>query len=106
VTGAEFKQIREDIGKAIGRNLSNADMARLCNLPAQGGSETVVKWQVTGPPDSSAELLRILAMSSDRHPILEKFDVFDRFDIPEKDRPARRQQFREKMQDEVRQRLS
>jgi hypothetical protein len=52
------------------------------------------------------ELLRILAMASDRHPILEKFNVFDRFNIPENERPARRQEFREKMRDEIRRRLA
>jgi hypothetical protein len=44
-------------------------------------------------------------MASERHPILENFNVFDRFNIPERDRPARRQEFREKMRDEVRRRL-
>ena len=51
------------------------------------------------------ELLRILAMASDRYPILENSNVFDRFDIDEKDRPARREAFREMMRNEVRRRL-
>ncbi len=54
---------------------------------------------------AAAELLRILAMASDRHPIIENFNVFDRFNIPEKERPARREEFRQKMRDEVRSRL-
>jgi hypothetical protein len=37
--------------------------------------------------------------------ILENFNVFDRYDVREQDRPARRQEFREKMRDEVRRRL-
>ncbi len=106
MTGAELKKIREDIGAAIGKSLSGDDMARLCGLPAQGGAETILKWQVTGPPGSVAELLRILAMASEHHPILENFNVFDRFNVPEKERPARRQEFRERMQDEVRRRLA
>src|SRR3979411_2946290 len=53
----------------------------------------------------AAELLRILAMASDRYPILENFNVFDRFNIDEKDRPARREAFRENMRDEIRRRL-
>ncbi len=53
----------------------------------------------------AAELLRILAMASDRYPILENFNVFDRFNIPEKDRPERRREFREQMRNEVRRRL-
>ena len=56
----------------------------------------------TGP---AGELLRILAMASERYPILDNFNVFDRFNIPEHERPARRQEFREKMRDEVRRRL-
>ncbi|HET7124871.1 MAG TPA: hypothetical protein VFI51_12235 [Bradyrhizobium sp.] len=45
--------------------------------------------------------MRIPAMASDRHPILEKFNVFDRFNIPENERPARKEEFREKMREEV-----
>jgi hypothetical protein len=40
-----------------------------------------------------------------RRPILENFDVFDRWDVDEKDRPERREEFRAKMRDEIRQRL-
>jgi hypothetical protein len=106
VTGSELKQLRADLADAIGKPLSAADMAKLCGLePAQGGADTIRKWEVTGPSGPAGELLRILAMASDRHPILQNFDVFDRFNIPEDQRPARRQEFREKMRDEVRRRL-
>jgi hypothetical protein len=60
---------------------------------------------VTGPSGPASELLRILAMASDEYPILENFNVFDRFDIRLQDRPARRAEFREMMRDEVRRRL-
>jgi len=105
MTGAELKRLRDDLGSAIGRPLSVADMARLCGLPA-GSADTIRRWEVTGPTGPAAELLRILAMASDRHPILENFDVFDRHDIREQERPARRAEFREKMRDEVRRRLA
>jgi len=105
MTGAELKRLRDDLGSAIGRPLSVSDMARLCGLPA-GSADTIRRWEVTGPTGPAAELLRILAMASDRHPILENFDVFDRHDIHEQDRPARRAEFREKMRDEVRRRLA
>jgi DNA-binding transcriptional regulator YiaG len=105
VTGPELKQLREDIGDAIGRPLSAADMAKLCGLAPANGADTIRRWEVTGPSGAAAELLRILAMASDRHPILENFNVFDRFNIDEKQRPARRAEFREKMRDEVRRRL-
>jgi len=104
VTGPELKQLRKDLGDAIGKPLSAADMARLCGL-APDGADTIHRWEVSGPSGSAAELLRILAMASDRHPIIENFNVFDRFNIPEKDRPARREEFRQKMRDEVRGRL-
>jgi hypothetical protein len=105
VTGSELKQLRNDLGDAIGKPLSAADMAKLCGLPAGGGGDTIRRWEVSGPTGPAAELLRILAMASDRYPILENFNVFDRFNIPEKDRPARRQEFREQMRNEVRRRL-
>jgi hypothetical protein len=104
VTGPELKQLRKDLGDAIGRPLSAADMAKLCGL-APDGADTIRRWEVSGPSGPAAKLLRILAMASDRHPIIENFDVFDRFNVPEKDRPARREEFRQKMRDEVRSRL-
>ena len=76
MTGPELKKLREDLGEAIGQPLSVADMAKLCGLPA-----------------------------SDRYPILEMFNVFDRHDVAEKDRPARRKAFREQMRSDVRRRI-
>ena len=104
MTGPELKQLRQDLSDAIGRPLSAADMAKLCCLPS-GGADTIRRWEVSGPSGPAAELFRILAMASDRHPIIENFNIFDRFNIPEKERPARREEFREKMRDEVRGRL-
>jgi hypothetical protein len=105
VTGLELKQLREDLGDAIGRSLSAAEMAKLCGLAPGDGADTIRKWEVTGPSGPATELLRVLAMASDRHPILENFNVFDRFNIDEKERPARREEFREKMRNEIRRRL-
>jgi hypothetical protein len=105
VTGPEFKQLCIDLGEAIGRPLTAADMAKLCGLPQDGGADTIRRWEVKGPIGPIAERLRILAMASDRYPILEKFNVFDRHNIDEKERPALRAQFRNKMREEVRERL-
>jgi len=105
VTGLELKQLREDLGDAIGRSLSAADMAKLCGLPPGTGADTIRKCEVTAPTEPAAKLLRILAMASDRHPILENFNIFDRFNIDENERPARREEFREKMRADVRRRL-
>ena len=105
MTGSELKQLRKDLGEAIGRELTIADMARLCGL-SPDSTETILRWEVSGPSGPAGELLRILAMASDRYPILENFNVFDRWDVPEKERPARRAQFRDSMRDEVRRRLA
>ena len=104
MTGSELRQLRDDLGEAIGRSLSAADMAKLCGLPT-GSADTIRRWEVAGTTGPAGELLRILAMASERHPILDNFNVFDRFDVDEKDRPARREAFRESMRDEVRRRL-
>ena len=105
VTGPELRQLRDHLGEAIGRPLSAADMARLCGLSPDKGRDTIRRWEITGPSGRAAELLRILAMASDRYPILDNFNVFERFDIAEADRPARRQQFREQMRQDIRRRL-
>ena len=105
MTGAELKKLRSDLGEAIGRPLSVADMAKLCGLPPGDGADTIRKWEVTGPIGPVVEFLRILAMASDHYPILEMFNVFDRHDVPVKDRPARRQAFREQMRGDVRRRI-
>ena len=105
MTGPELRKLREDLAEAIGRPLTVADMAKLCGLPDADGANTIRKWEVTGPNGPVSELLRILAMASDRYPILEMFNVFDRHDVPVKERPARRQAFREQMRGDVRRRI-
>lgn len=105
VTGAELKQLRQDLSEAIGRPLSAADMAKLCGLEPKAGADTIRRWEVSGPSGPAGKLLTILAMASDRHPILENFNIFDRWDVDETERPARRKAFREKMRSEIRQRL-
>ena len=105
MTGPELKQLRHDLAEAIGKPITAADMAKLSGLSASDGADTIRRWEVSGPSGPAAELLRILAMASERHPILENFNVFNRHDVREQDRPARRHEFRDKMRDEVRRRL-
>jgi hypothetical protein len=105
VTGSDLKKLREHLGEAIGRPLTVADMAKLCGLSDSEGANTIRRWEVSGPNGPVSELLRILAMASDRYPILEMFNVFDRHDVAVKDRPARRQAFRDQMRSDVRRRL-
>lgn len=105
MTGAELKQLRQDLSEAIGRPLTAVDMAKLCGLAPGDGADTIRRWEVSGPSGPADKLLHILAMASERHPILENFNIFDRWDVDEKERPARREAFRQKMRDEIRQRL-
>lgn len=105
MTGPDLKQLRADLSEAIGKELSAADMARLCGLPDAGGADMIRRWEVTGPSGPATKVLRVLAMASEHYPILAHFDVFDRHDVLEKDRPARRAEFREQMREEVRRRL-
>src|ERR1700753_1648358 len=105
VTGPELRKLRDDLGNALGRTLSAAAMARLCGLAPANGGDTIRRWEISGPSGPAGGLMRILSMACDDYPILDNFNVFDRFNIPEQDRPARRQEFREQMRDEVRRRL-
>ena len=105
MTGHELKRLRQDLADAIGRPLSAADMAKLCGLAPETGVTMIHRWEVTGPSKPVAEQLRVLAMASDRYPILENFNIFDRHNIAEAERPARREAFRAQMRDEVRRRL-
>jgi hypothetical protein len=106
LTGPELRQLRDDLGEAIVRSLSAADMAKLCGLEPGKGADMIRRWEITGPSGPAAELLKILAMASDRYRILDNFNVFDRFNIAEAERPARRQAFRESMRAEIRRRLA
>jgi hypothetical protein len=106
VTGPELKQLRQDLGEAIGRPLSAADMAKLCGLDPKEGPDTMRRWEVTGPSGPADKLLAILAMASDRYPIMDNFNIFDRWDVAEKERPARKAAFRERMCNEIRERLA
>jgi hypothetical protein len=81
-------------------------MAKLCGLETRDAADTIRKWEVSGPSGPAGKLLLILAMASERYPILDNFDVFSRWDVDEQDRPALRQKFREKMREEIRARLA
>src|SRR3569833_1248259 len=105
MTGPELKQLRVDLSEVLGQTLSARDMAKLCGLPEQSGADTIRRWEVRGPTLAATKVLRVLAMASERYPILEKFDIFDRHDVREEDRPAKRAAFRAQMRDEVRRRL-
>ena len=62
MNGAELKQLRHDLGDAIGRRLSVADMAKLCGLAPKNGADTWRKWEDgDGPSGPVATLLSLYA---------------------------------------------
>lgn len=105
MTGPELKQLRNDLSDALARKLTAADMAKLCGLPEKGGADTIRRWEVSGPTPAVTKVLRVLAMASDNYPILETFDIFNRHDVREDERPAKRAAFRAQMREEALRRL-
>lgn len=70
MTGAELKQLRHDLGDAIDRRLTHADMAKLCGLASKNGGETMRKWEAgEGPSGPVASLLLLLRCASLEHPL-------------------------------------
>ena len=73
MTGAELKQLSEDLGEAIGRPLSVGDMAKLCGLPPENGPATIVKWEAGAGPNGPVDaLLSLIAVGCDRYPLGEE----------------------------------
>lgn len=76
MTGPELKQLRHDLGEAIGRRLSVADMARICGLAPASGADTWRKWEEgAGPSGPVAALAAILgaAYRDDCDPAVPEF---------------------------------
>ena len=64
MTGPELKQLREDLGAAIGRRLSVADMAKIAGLAPANGGDTWRKWEDgAGPSGPVAALMSILRLA-------------------------------------------
>jgi transcriptional regulator with XRE-family HTH domain len=73
MTGDQLKQLRKDLGDAIGRPLSVSDFAKLCGLPSESGGGTILEWENGyGPIGPVAALLSLLSVASDRYPIDEE----------------------------------
>jgi hypothetical protein len=76
MTGSEPKQLREDLGGAIGHRLSTADMAKICGLkdPERNGKDTWRKWEDgAGPSGPVASLMSILVYASERYRPLQSW---------------------------------
>jgi hypothetical protein len=73
MTGAQLKQLRKDLGDAIGRPLTVKDFAKLCGLPPESGGGTILEWEHGyGPIGPVAALLSLLSVASDKYPIDEE----------------------------------
>jgi hypothetical protein len=73
MTGAQLKQLRKDLGDAIGRPLTDRDFAKLCGLPPESGGGTILEWENGyGPIGPVAALLSLVSVASDRYPIDEE----------------------------------
>ena len=73
MTGDQLKQLRKDLGEAIGQPLTVKDFAKLCGLPPESGAGTILEWEHGyGPIGPVAALLSLLSVASDRYPIDEE----------------------------------
>ncbi len=69
-TGPELKQLRADLGEAVGKRLSMADMAKVVGLAPANGADTWRKWEDgAGPSGPVAVLLSLLRFASTRYGI-------------------------------------
>ena len=72
MTGAELKQLREDLGEAIGRPLSVGDMAKLCGLPPETNVASADAAPVPNEactPSTLAGFLRVTARPFAHRPV-------------------------------------
>jgi hypothetical protein len=73
MTGDQLKQLRKDLGEAIGRPLTVKDFAKLCGLLPESGGGTILEWEHgCGPIGPVAVLLSLLSVASDHYPIDEE----------------------------------
>jgi hypothetical protein len=111
MTGPELKQLRADLGDAVGRRLSVADMARLCGLAPGNGADTMRKWEEgagpSGPVAAQLELLQLASTTYEipRHMLLGAAAACHRFGIDFRGGVPAENIFREMIREEVRHRL-
>lgn len=113
MTGAELKQMREDLGNAIGRRLSDSDMATLIGLadPKRNGKDTYRKWEdgagPSGPVTTLLSFLRLACNSELPSPDMLRGAAMacQRFGIDFRGGVPAQSIFREMMREEIRRRL-
>ena len=112
MTGAELKDLRHDLGDAIGRRLSVAAMAKICGLAPANGGDTWRKWEdgagPSGPVGAQLELLRLASNSHEipRHMLLGASAACHRFGVDFRGGAPAENIFREMMREEIRNRLN
>jgi hypothetical protein len=112
MTGPELKQLRRDLGDAIGRRMSLTDMAMICGLAQANGADTIRKWEdgagPSGPVAAQLELLQLASASYEipRQMMIGAFAACQRFSVDYRGGLPAENIFREMMREEIRRRLS
>lgn len=112
MTGAELKQLRDNLGGAIGRRISTADMAKICGLAPGNGADTIRKWEdgagPSGPVSSLLSLLRLACNGELPTPDMLRGAAIasQRFGIDFRGGAPATAIFREMIREEIRRRLS
>jgi hypothetical protein len=111
MSGPELKQLRHDLGDAIGKRLSTADMATIVGLAPANGADTWRKWEDgAGPSGPVAAQLQLLQLASTdyeipRYMLVGASTTCNRFGIDFRGGIPAENIFREMILAEVRQRL-
>jgi len=77
VQGSEVKRIREEIGAAIGRRVSQRDLGLALGLSADNADRLVRKWEdgePSGPAAVALELMQLLILQGNAHEVKSIMD--------------------------------
>jgi len=77
VQGSEVKRIREEIGAAIGRRVSQRDLGLALGLSDDNADRLVRKWEdgePSGPAAVALELMRLLILQGNVHEVKNIMD--------------------------------
>src|SRR5882757_7232812 len=111
MTGPELKDIREDLGQAIGKRLSVADMAKIVGLAPANGADTWRKWEdgagPSGPVAAQLELLKLACQEHSPGPDMMRGAAVacQRFGVDFKGGVVAENIFRDMLREEIRRRL-
>lgn len=112
MTGPDLKELRHELGDAIGRRLSLADMAKIVGLAPANGADTIRKWEEgagpSGPVAAQLEILQLASTSYEipRHMMTGAFAACARFKVDYRGGIPAENIFREMMREEIKSRLA